>query len=270
MNTSENPLGSGALAGTSINIDRNYTSKKLNFTKPTSNSMDAVSDRDYVLEFLFVCSVNATHLSRFAEELIIWNSDLVDMITIKDDMLTGSSMMPQKKNPDSAEIIRGKTAVIISSLNSFFIIMKGLPLSYFKDMQDDKKIVFECYNNLSNNLKLTSNLIKSMKPNKKKMYNYSLKGFTTATDFAEYLVKKGVRFREAHKKSAMLVNIAEKLNLTLNELKLEHIKKVYNNFDSNVLNVLKVENSVNSKKSFGGTSKQNVIKMINKTLKELR
>mgnify|MGYP006223808323 FL=1 len=148
--------------------------------------------------------------------------------------------------------------------------MKGLPLSYFKDMQDDKKIVFESYNNLSNNLKLTSNLIKAMKPNRKKMYNYSLKGFTTATDFAEYLVKKGVRFREAHKKSAMLVNIAEKLNLTLNELKLEHIKKVYNNFDSNVLNVLKVENSVNSKKSFGGTSKQNVIKMINKTLKELR
>ena len=270
LNTSENPLGSGALAGTSINIDRNYTSKKLNFTRPTSNSMDAVSDRDYVLEFLFICSVNAMHLSRFAEELIIWNSDLVDMITIKDDMLTGSSMMPQKKNPDSAEIIRGKTAVIISSLNSFFIIMKGLPLSYFKDMQDDKKIVFECYNNLSNNLKLTSNLIKSMKPNKKKMYNYSLKGFTTATDFAEYLVKKGVRFREAHKKSAMLVNIAEKLNLTLNELKLEHIKKVYNNFDPNVLNVLKVENSVNSKKSFGGTNKQNVIKMINKTLKELR
>ena len=148
--------------------------------------------------------------------------------------------------------------------------MKGLPLSYFKDMQDDKKIVFDCYNYLSNNLKLTSNLIKSMKPNKKKMYNYSLKGFTTATDFAEYLVKKGVSFREAHKKSAMLVNIAEKLNLTLNELKLEHIKKVYNNFDPNVLNVLKVENSVNSKKSFGGTSKQNVIKMINKTLKELR
>ena len=148
--------------------------------------------------------------------------------------------------------------------------MKGLPLSYFKDMQDDKKIVFECYNNLSNNLKLTSNLIKAMKPNRKKMYNYSLKGFTTATDFAEYLVKKGVSFREAHKKSAMLVNIAEKLNLTLNELKFEHIKKVYNNFDSNVLNVLKVENSVNSKKSFGGTSKQNVIKMINKTLKELR
>ena len=270
LNTSENPLGSGALAGTSINIDRNYTSKKLNFTKPTSNSIDAVSDRDYVLEFLFVCSVNAMHLSRFAEELIIWNSDLVDMITINDDMLTGSSMMPQKKNPDSAEIIRGKTGVIISSLNSFFIIMKGLPLSYFKDMQDDKKIVFECYNNLSNNLKLTSNLIKAMKPNRKKMYNYSLKGFTTATDFAEYLVKKGVSFREAHKKSAMLVNIAEKLNLTLNELKFEHIKKVYNNFDSNVLNVLKVENSVNSKKSFGGTSKQNVIKMINKTLKELR
>ena len=161
------------------------------------------------------------------------------------------------------------TLKVLNNSNIYYCCANGTMLGLFRDgnlLPWDKDIDIVILAKPAE----YSNLIKSMKPNKKKMYNYSLKGFTTATDFAEYLVKKGVRFREAHKKSAMLVNIAEKLNLTLNELKLEHIKKVYNNFDSNVLNVLKVENSVNSKKSFGGTSKQNVIKMINKTLKELR
>ena len=269
-NTSENPLGSGALAGTSLKIDRNFTTKKLNFHKPTSNSMDAVSDRDYALEFMFVCSINAMHLSRFAEEIIIWNSDIAKMISIKDDMLTGSSMMPQKKNPDSAEIVRGKTAIIISNLNSLFIIMKALPLSYFKDMQDDKKLVFECNDNLIKNLKLTKDLVKAIKPNKKKMYEYALNGFTTATDFAEYLVNKGMSFRDAHKKSAQLVNIAEKMNITLNELKFDDIKKVCNQIDKDVMKIFDVSNSVNSKKSFGGTSKVNVIKMLNKSEREMR
>ena len=269
-NTSENPLGSGALAGTSLKIDRNFTTKKLNFNKPTSNSMDAVSDRDYALEFMFVCSVNAMHLSRFAEEIIIWNSDIAKMISIKDDMLTGSSMMPQKKNPDSAEIVRGKTAMIISNLNSLFIIMKALPLSYFKDMQDDKKLVFDCNENLIKNLKLTRNLIKAIKPNKKKMYEYALNGFTTATDFAEYLFNKGLSFRDAHKKSAQLVNIAEKMNLTLNELQFDDIKKVCKQIDKDVMKIFDISNSVNSKKSFGGTSKINVIKMLNKSEKEMR
>ena len=269
-NTSENPLGSGALAGTSLKIDRNFTTKKLNFNKPTSNSMDAVSDRDYALEFMFVCSINAMHLSRFAEEIIIWNSDIAKMISIKDDMLTGSSMMPQKKNPDSAEIVRGKTAMIISNLNSLFIIMKALPLSYFKDMQDDKKLVFDCNENLIKNLKLTRNLIKAIKPNKKKMYEYALNGFTTATDFAEYLVNKGLSFRDAHKKSAQLVNIAEKMNLTLNELQFDDIKKVCKQIDKDVMKIFDISNSVNSKKSFGGTSKINVIKMLNKSEKEMR
>ena len=269
-NTSENPLGSGALAGTSLKIDRNFTTKKLNFNKPTSNSMDAVSDRDYALEFMFVCSINAMHLSRFAEEIIIWNSDIAKMISIKDDMLTGSSMMPQKKNPDSAEIVRGKTAMIISNLNSLFIIMKALPLSFFKDMQDDKKLVFDCNENLIKNLKLTRNLIKAIKPNKKKMYEYALNGFTTATDFAEYLVNKGLSFRDAHKKSAQLVNIAEKMNLTLNELQFDDIKKVCKQIDKDVMKIFDISNSVNSKKSFGGTSKINVIKMLNKSEKEMR
>ena len=269
-NTSENPLGSGALAGTSLKIDRNFTTKKLNFNKPTSNSMDAVSDRDYALEFMFVCSINAMHLSRFAEEIIIWNSDIAKMISIKDDMLTGSSMMPQKKNPDSAEIVRGKTAMIISNLNSLFIIMKALPLSYFKDMQDDKKLVFDCNENLIKNLKLTRNLIKAIKPNKKKMYEYALNGFTTATDFAEYLVNKGLSFRDAHKKSAQLVNKEKKMNLTLNELQFDDIKKVCKQIDKDVMKIFDISNSVNSKKSFGGTSKINVIKMLNKSEKEMR
>ena len=219
---------------------------------------------------MFVCSINAMHLSRFAEEIIIWNSDIAKMISIKDDMLTGSSMMPQKKNPDSAEIVRGKTAMIISNLNSLFIIMKALPLSYFKDMQDDKKLVFDCNENLIKNLKLTRNLIKAIKPNKKKMYEYALNGFTTATDFAEYLVNKGLSFRDAHKKSAQLVNIAEKMNLTLNELQFDDIKKVCKQIDKDVMKIFDISNSVNSKKSFGGTSKINVIKMLNKSEKEMR
>ena len=142
-NASENPLGSVALAGTSFNIDRNFTSKLLNFTKPTDNSIDGVSDRDYALEFLFVASLCSMHLSRLAEEIVLWNSDVINMIEIKDKMLTGSSVMPQKKNPDGAELIRGKTGAIYGNLNSLLITMKGLPLSYFKDMQEDKKPVLK-------------------------------------------------------------------------------------------------------------------------------
>ena len=214
-NTSENPLGSVALAGTSFNIDRNFTSKLLNFTKPTDNSIDGVSDRDYALEFLFVSSLCSMHLSRLAEEIILWNSDVINMITIKDKMLTGSSVMPQKKNPDGAELIRGKTGAIYGNLNSILITMKGLPLSYFKDMQEDKKPVFETYDVLKLNLKIAKELIENISPNKSNMKIFANDGFTTATDFADYLVKKGLNFRDAHKKSAKLVNVAEKKNMTL-------------------------------------------------------
>ncbi len=269
-NASENPLGSVALAGTSFNIDRNFTSKLLNFTKPTDNSIDGVSDRDYALEFLFVTSLCSMHLSRLAEEIILWNSDVINMIEIKDKMLTGSSVMPQKKNPDGAELIRGKTGTIYGNLNSLLITMKGLPLSYFKDMQEDKKPVFETYDILKLNLKIAKELIENITPNKSYMRDLANDGFTTATDFADYLVKKGLSFRDAHKKSAKLVNVAEKRNMTLDQLSFKVIKKIDPLIQKDVLKILKIENSINSKKSYGGTSLQNVVKMLKKLKKEFK
>ena len=269
-NASENPLGSVALAGTSFNIDRNFTSKLLNFEKPTDNSIDGVSDRDYALEFLFVASLCSMHLSRLAEEIILWNSDVINMIKIKDQMLTGSSIMPQKKNPDSAELIRGKTGSVYGNLNSLLITMKGLPLSYFKDMQEDKKPAFETYDVLKLNLKIAKELIENILPNKSIMKKFTNDGFTTATDFADYLVKKGLNFRDAHKKSAKLVNIAEKKNMTLDKLSFKDIKKIDPLIQKDVLKTLKTENSVYSKKSYGGTSLQNVVKMLRKLKKEFK
>ena len=269
-NTSENPLGSAALAGTSFNLDRNYTSSNLGFDKPTDNSIDGVSDRDYALEFLFVSSLCSMHLSRLAEEIVLWNSDIVKMISIKDKMLTGSSIMPQKKNPDGAELLRGKTGSVYSNLQSLLVTMKGLPLSYFKDMQEDKKPVFETYHTVKLNLRIAKELIDSITPNKKVMRKFANDGYTTATDFADYLVKKGLSFREAHKKSAKLVNIAEKKGMTLDQLKFKEIKSIDKLIDKDVLKILTVENSVNSKISYGGTSKRNVVKMINKLKKEFK
>jgi argininosuccinate lyase len=269
-NTSENPLGSAALAGTSFNLDRNYTSSNLGFNKPTDNSIDGVSDRDYALEFLFVSSLCSMHLSRLAEEIVLWNSDIIKMISIKDKMLTGSSIMPQKKNPDGAELLRGKTGSVYSNLQSLLVTMKGLPLSYFKDMQEDKKPVFETYHTVKLNLRIARELIDSITPNKKVMRKFANDGYTTATDFADYLVKKGLSFREAHKKSAKLVNIAEKKGMTLDQLKFKEIQSIDKLIDKDVLKILTVENSVNSKISHGGTSKRNVVKMINKLKKEFK
>lgn len=269
-NLNENPLGAGALAGTSYNIDRHLTSKLLGFSKPTQNSIDSVSDRDYAIEFLFASSLCAMHLSRLAEEIILWNSDLINFIEIEDSLLTGSSMMPQKKNPDSAELIRGKTGSIYGNLNSLLITMKGLPLSYFKDMQEDKAAVFGAYDNLKLNLLLATELIEGIKPNKKKLYEAALKGFTTATDFADYLVKKGISFREAYKKSAKLVNIAEKSNKRLDQLDFIIVKKIDPIIEKDVMNVFDIRNSIEKKISFGGTGRKNVINMIKKIKKEFK
>ena len=269
-NTSENPLGSAALAGTGFTIDRFYTSKQLGFLKPTDNSIDGVSDRDYAIEFLFVSSLCSMHLSRLAEEIILWNSDIVNMININDKMLAGSSIMPQKKNPDGAELLRGKSGAIYGNLNSLLVTMKGLPLSYFKDMQEDKKPVFETFKILNLNLKIAKELVESTSPNKAIMKKFANYGYTTATDFADYLVKKGLSFREAHKKSAKLVNIAEKKNLSLNELSFSEIKKIDKLIKPDVIKALKIENSVNSKTSYGGTSIKNVVKMLKKLKKEFK
>jgi argininosuccinate lyase len=265
----ECPLGVGALAGTSYNIDRNFTSKKLGFKKPTNNSIDTVSDRDFALDFLSAASICAMHISRFAEEIIIWNSDIFKLITIDDKMLTGSSIMPQKKNPDPAELIRGRAGRNFGSLQAMLTTMKGLPLSYFKDMQEDKTIVFDSFDTIMESIIITNELIKNIKANKKRMLLLSNEGFTTATDFADYLVQNNaLSFREAYMVSAKLVDYAERNKKTLNQLNFNEIQKIKDNLNKNVMNVFNVKNSVNLKTSYGGTATKNIKKMISRLKKE--
>ena len=267
----ECPLGSAALSGTSYKIDRNYTAKKLDFKKPTDNSIDSVSDRDFAIDFLYASAVCAMHLSRLAEDFIIYNSDAFALISFNDSMLTGSSIMPQKKNPDPAELIRGRVGISYGKLNSILTIMKGLPMSYFKDLQDDKELVFDGYDTLKNTLIMSAELINAVRPIKKNMLDMADKGFTTATDFADYLVKeKKLSFRESYAISTRLVNFAERNNKRLSELSLEEVKKIYKDLDKNVLRVLDVKNSMNMKKSYGGTSEVNVKLMIKKYKKEIK
>ena len=267
----ECPLGAGALAGTSYKIDRNFTSKKLGFKKPTDNSIDSVADRDFVLDFLSSASICAMHISRFAEELIIWNSDIFNLVKINDKMLTGSSMMPQKKNPDPAELIRGRAGRNFGFLQAMLTTMKGLPLSYYKDMQEDKTLVFNSYDTLLESIIITNELVKSLKANKNRMLNLSNEGYTTATDFSDYLVQNNnLSFREAYKVSAKLVNYAEKKKKKLNELSFDEVKKVKKNLNKNVMRVFDVTNSVNLKTSYGGTATKNIKKMIFKLKRELK
>ena len=211
----ENPLGVAALSGTTFNIDRNYTTKKLGFKKPTNNSIDTVSDRDFVLEFLFSISVCSMHISRIAEELIIWNSDGFNLINLSDKIVTGSSIMPQKKNPDLLEYLRGKSGNIYGNLFSMLTILKGLPISYFKDLQDDKEIIFRSNDTLIDCLKILDEVLKNLSPNKKRMLEIAESGFITATDLADYLVKNhSMSFRKAYQKTAAIVNFAEKKEKT--------------------------------------------------------
>ena len=261
----ENPLGVAALAGTSFNIDRNYTSKKLGFINPTNNSIDTVSDRDFVLDFLFSISVCSIHISRIAEELIIWNSDGFNLIHLSDKVVTGSSIMPQKKNPDLLEYLRGKTGSTFGNLFSMLTILKGLPLSYFKDMQDDKEIVFKSNDTLINCLKILNEILNNISPNKKKMCELANNGFITATDLADYIVKNhSMSFRKAYRITTEIVNFAENKGKKLRELKIEELKKIEPKLTNDVLKIFDLKNSVNSKKSYGGTSFENIKKMIKK------
>ncbi len=267
----ESPLGSAALSGTSFNIDRNFTSKKLKFKKPTDNSIDSVSDRDFAIDFLYAAAVCAMHLSRLAEDFIIFNSDAYKLINFNDSMLTGSSIMPQKKNPDPAELMRGRVGINYGKLNSILTIMKGLPMSYFKDMQDDKALVFDSYDILKDTLIMGIELVKSVNPSKVKMLQMANKGFTTATDFADYLVKeKKLTFRQSYEISSKLVSLAEKKKKPLDEFSLDELKKVYTDLDKHVLRIFDIKNSMNSKKSYGGTSENNIKRMIKKYKKEIK
>jgi argininosuccinate lyase len=264
-NLNENPLGVAALTGTSFNIDRNYTTKKLGFKRPTNNSVDTVSDRDFVLDFLYSVSVCSMHISRIAEELIIWSSDGFNLINLSDKVLTGSSIMPQKKNPDLLEYLRGKSGNTYGNLFSMLTILKGLPLSYFKDLQDDKEIVFKSNDILVSCLKIFDEILKNSSPNKKRMLELANSGYITATDLADYLVKNhSMSFRRAYQKTAAVVNLAEKRKKNLDELTLEELKKIEPKLTNDVLKVFDLKNSVNSKKSYGGTSFDNIKKMIMK------
>jgi argininosuccinate lyase len=262
---SENPLGVAALAGTSFNIDRNFTSKKLGFKNPTNNSIDTVADRDFVLDFLYSSSVCSMHISRIAEELIIWNSDAFNLINLSDKIVTGSSIMPQKKNPDLLEFLRGKTGTSYGNLFSMLTILKGLPLSYFKDLQDDKEIVFNSHENLKNCILILNEVLKNLNPNKQNMLALANSGYTTATDFADYLVKNhSMSFRKAYQITAAVVNYAEKKNKKLDQLSINELRNIEPKLTIDVLKIFDLKNSVNSKKSYGGTSFDNIKKMIMK------
>ena len=267
----ESPLGSAALAGTSYKIDRQFTAKKLGFKKPTGNSIDAVCDRDFAIDFLSAAATCAMHMSRLAEDFIIFNSEAFNFLKFSDRVLTGSSIMPQKKNPDPAELIRGKTAINYGKLNSMLTIMKGLPISYYKDLQDDKALVFDSYDTLKDTLLMANELILNLNANKINMKQMAQKGYTTATDFADYLVKKNnFPFREAYVASSKLVNYAEKRKVRLDELSLKEINKFLKGVKVDNIKIFDVLSSMNSKTSYGGTATKNIKNMIRKYRKELK
>lgn len=266
----ECPLGSAALAGTSFPIDRKMTAKALDFDKPTANSLDSVADRDFILETLSAASISAIHLSRFAEELVIWSSAEFNFIKLSDSFTTGSSIMPQKRNPDAAELIRAKVGRIIGAFNGLSMVMKGLPLAYSKDMQEDKEMAFDALDNYSLALAALTGMIEDMHPNKEKMAKSAGGGFSTATDIADWLVRViNLPFRDAHHVTGSIVALAEKQNLRLHELTIDDMQSVEPKITKDIFNVLSVENSVKSRKSYGGTAPTEVRKMAKKWIKSL-
>ena len=259
----ESPLGAAALAGTGFPIDRHDTAHALGFSAPAANSLDAVSDRDFALEFLSASSICATHLSRFAEELVIWSSAQFKFVTLSDKFSTGSSIMPQKKNPDAAELIRAKVGRITGSLVGLLMVMKGLPLAYSKDMQEDKEQVFDASDSLMLALAAMTGMVSDMKPNIASLESAASSGFSTATDLADWLVRDlGMPFREAHHITGALVVKAEEKGCDLPDLSLKEMQKVNEKINADVFNFLGVQNSVASRQSYGGTAPKQVRKQI--------
>ena len=255
----ESPLGAAALAGTAYPIDRDMTASALGFDRPSANSLDAVSDRDFALEFLSSASICATHLSRFAEELVIWSSAQFRFVVLSDRFSTGSSIMPQKKNPDAAELIRAKVGRINGSLVALLTIMKGLPLAYSKDMQEDKEQVFDAADSLMLALAAMTGMVADMKPNVESLRASAAMGFSTATDLADWLVRElNLPFRDAHHATGALVKIAEDNGCDLPDLSLETMQSVVSEINSGVFQVLGVDNSVASRASYGGTAPEQV------------
>ena len=257
----ENPLGSGALAGTSFPIDRDVTTTALGFDQPTTNSLDAVSDRDFALEYLSLASILSVHLSRLAEEIVVWASAPFSFINLPDSFSTGSSMLPQKRNPDAAELIRAKTGRVIGNLASLLIIMKGLPLAYSKDMQEDKEPVFETADTLALTVKAMTGMFGEITYNIDKMLAAAKNANSNAIDLADWLVKVlGKPFREAHSISGEMVKLAENQNRSLEELSLADMQSIEPGITNDVFNILNIDIALNARNSFGATAPKNVTK----------
>jgi argininosuccinate lyase len=259
----ECPLGAAALAGTSFPIDRHATAKALGFDRPTANSLDSVSDRDFALEFLAASSICAMHLSRFAEELVIWSSAQFRFVRLSDKWTTGSSIMPQKKNPDAAELLRAKLGRILGATVALFTIMKGLALTYSKDMQEDKEQTFDAADTLMLGLAAMTGMVSDMTANREVLRAAAASGFSTATDLADWLVRRlGLPFRDAHHVTGTLVAMAEKAGIDLPDLTLQQMQSVHAGITAEVFEVLGVENSVRSRLSYGGTSPVRVAEQV--------
>jgi len=264
------PLGSAALAGTSFPTDREYVATQLGFNRVSENSLDAVSDRDFILEFLSASAILMMHLSRLSEEIILWSSKEFNFIELDDSFCTGSSIMPQKKNPDAAELIRGKTGRVYGNLINLLTMMKALPLAYNHDMQEDKEPLFDTVSTLETSLFLMSNMIETMQVNKEKMETSTKGDFSTATELADYLVKKGLTFREAHKLVGSMVVYSLENKKNLEDLTLSELKSFHKNFNEKALEILKPQSAVEAKKSFGGTSLKRVEDSIQKAKEILK
>ena len=255
----ECPLGAAALAGTGFDIDRHMTAARLGFCAPTRNSLDTVADRDFALDFLSVAAVAATHLSRLAEEIVVWSTPQFGFVQLSDRFSTGSSIMPQKRNPDAAELVRAKSARVFGDLQALLVVMKGLPLAYSKDMQEDKEAVFDAADTLELMLAAMTGMVADMAANEGAMRRAAGAGFSTATDLADWLVReRDLPFREAHHVTGRVVALAEKEGCELEDLSLADLREVHEAIDEGVFDVLSVEASVSSRTSFGGTAPANV------------
>jgi len=270
-NIDECPLGSGALAGTNFSeIDRKALAQNLGFKKPTENSLDSVSDRDFVIEFLCLLSILGMHFSRISEDFIIWSGSAYEFLKFPENLCTGSSIMPQKKNPDAAELVRSKCGRIYSSLLNLLIIQKGLPSGYSKDLQEDKEPLFDAFRTIDLLLDIINEMIDSVTINKVKMYNLSQKGYMTATDLADWIVKKtDYTFREAHNITGKIVLMAEKKKKLLSELSLEEFRLVEPKISKDIFNYVSLESSVSRKNSYGGTNINQVLKAIKRAKKKI-
>src|SRR6266704_1390603 len=266
----ESPLGAAALAGTSFPIDRKATAAALGFDRPMANSLDAVSDRDFVLETLAAASITAVHLSRFAEEIVIWCSPLTGLIRLSDRFTTGSSIMPQKRNPDAAELVRAKTGRVMGALQALLVVMKGLPLAYQKDMQEDKEGAIDALSALSLSIAAMTGMVRDMTPDVERMRHAADQGYSTATDLADWLVRTlKMPFREAHHVTGRIVAAAAAKTIALHELPLKEMQAIEPRISAEVLSVLSAESSVKSRVSYGGTAPKNVRREANRWLKAL-